>query len=111
MMTWVMTCIVCDQPSAKFYRYACETCNTSRLRAAREFIHAGEAIRLMVGFGTRETRPVPRRRPPTGRGRLERAISRLHYASMECVRLKMWPAERSTRKPPWFYGDERSNTR
>lgn len=95
-MTWVMTCVVCDQPSTRFYRYACETCNTARLHAAREFIHAAEAIRLMVGFGTREVERRPRRLPPIGRRqRLEHAISRLHYASQECVRLKMWPAERS----------------
>jgi hypothetical protein len=103
-----MTCLVCALPSTMLYRDACERCNTIRLRAAREFIHAAEAVRLMSRAGMRVT--AQRRRPPIGRNRLEHAVNRLHRADQECVRLLLWPAERSTIRPPWFYGDERSNT-
>lgn len=105
-----MTCGVCLLPSTRYYRDACEPCNIARLRAAVEYIHAAEAIRLMTLPGSQDVGRHLRRRPPIGRDWLSHAINRLHYADAECVRLRLWPAERSTKKPPWFYGDERSNT-
>lgn len=104
-----MICGVCGLPSTALYRDACERCNGDRLAAASEFIHAAEAVRLMSRAGAHIV--AHHRRPPKYRSPLEHAMHRLDAANIQCVRLKMWPAERSTRKPPWFYGDERSNTR
>jgi len=99
-----MTCGVCNLYASALYRDACERCNTSRLHAAREFIRAAEPVRLMSRAGVRVTTSRPR-------SRLAHALVRLAEADARCVRLKMWPVERSTKRPPWFYGDERSNTR
>lgn len=105
-----MICVVCNLYASALYRGACERCNTARLCAAREFIHAAEALRVMTSVGIRAI-PGYRRRPPSRRGPIEHAMFRLGIANAECVRLRMWSAERSTKRPPWFYGDERSNTR
>ena len=105
-----MICIVCRRRVRTLYRGACEGCNLARLHAANEYIHAANMVRLMAGFGATVTTDG-RRILPTGHGRFERALARLGYADRKCVRLKMWRPDRSTRRPPWFYGDERSNTR
>lgn len=104
-----MTCTVCRLPRPAVYLGACGQCNGLRLAAARTFSAAADAVRMVRALGA-ESR-AGRKRPPVGHEVLEHAVLRVDYASQECVRLGMWPAERFTRRPPWFYGDERSNTR
>jgi hypothetical protein len=104
-----MTCSVCCLPWPIVYLGACVRCNELRLIAARAFVAASDAVRLARALGA-ESR-AGHRRPPRGHDVLERAVSRVDYANQECERLGMWSAVRSTRRPPWFYGDERSNTR
>jgi hypothetical protein len=104
-----MTCAVCCLPWPVVYLGACTRCNALRLAAVRAFITASDAVRLARALGA-ESR-AGHKRPPRGHDVLERAVLRVDYASQECVRLGMWPSARSTRRPPWFYGDERSNAR
>jgi hypothetical protein len=101
-------CTVCRLPSHLLYRGACERCNEMRLLAVREFIHATEATRLLGQLGITDAYA---RRVRKGTRALERAIDRVRAADARCMQLRMWRSERSTRRPPWFYGDERSNTR
>jgi hypothetical protein len=104
-----MACSVCCLPWPIVYLGACYRCNAMRLAAARTFVAAADAVRLARLLGA-EPR-TGHKRPPTGHDVLERAVLRVDYADQQCVRLGMWSAARSTRRPPWFYGDERSNTR
>jgi hypothetical protein len=101
-----MTCSVCCLPWPIVYLNACARCNELRLSAARALVAASDAVRLARALGA-EPQGLPARRHDV----LERAVSRVDYANQECERLGMWSAARSTRRPPWFYGDERSNTR
>lgn len=101
-------CPVCRLPSKRLYRDACDECNRRRQSAAIEFIHAAEAVRLMSRAGARVTTTIHSRRHRNGH--VEHAIARLAKANSACIALGMWTAERSTRRPPWFYGDERSNS-
>jgi len=81
----------------------CVHCHVDRWQAAREYDHAAAEVRLYELLGAAGDSRA-------GRQALTAAIHRVQDADARCVELGMWPATRSTRRPLWFYGDERSNT-
>ena len=85
----------------------CVTCHRARLAAAHDYEMAAAEVRLWELLGAV---PSGRGKPPPGHSALAAAMRRVAEAEEKCIRLKIWPAERGTRRPPWFYGDERSNT-
>lgn len=102
-------CLVCRGVAKRLWRGACYSCAIDRYNAAVEFIHAADAVRLLTEMGAKVS--AERYRPPSSRHPLIRAMDRLHLADEGCIRLGMWSGTRSTRRSPWHYGDERSNTR
>lgn len=104
-------CPVCRAYATALYQGACWLCAIKRYDAVLVFIRAADQVREMGKMGATIT--ADKRRAPGGRPHhpLTLALDRLARADAECVRLGLWKSERTTRRPPWFYGDERSNTR
>jgi hypothetical protein len=85
----------------------CVSCHLARRAAAHEYDLAAAEVRLWDMLGAATKGPG---HSAAGASALSAAIRRVSAADELCIRLKIWSAARSTRRPSWFYGDERSNT-
>lgn len=87
----------------------CDPCSRLRITAAVDYIRAADAVRVLakVGIGWE----IRGGFYPDQSNGFAALLERVKTAEHRCEELKMWPRHGGTKRPPWFYGDERGNAR
>jgi hypothetical protein len=80
----------------------CQDCHVARHRAAVEYEHAAAEVRLWESLLPGSIY-VKGKTPQA----ITAAMHRVRAADARCVALGMWPAERVTKHPSSYYGDDR----
>lgn len=86
----------------------CDSCQRLRQAAALDYMRAADEVRILDSLGVRWA--VLSGVRPQIHSPFARMLDRVKDAERRCVELKMWPDSWTTKRPPLFYGDERSNT-
>lgn len=83
--------------SRQIFNGICDPCQRDRYDAAVQYERAAHSVRLAIMLG------APQSQQGAYHPAIQQALFRVESADLRCIKLKMWPATRTTRRPSGYY--------